>query len=73
MGAAAGRAPTRELPDWLVRLASLADPSGRRIVPELGTAKTPPLKKPDASSAGRRGLAKMRLSLPPKASCDSGS
>lgn len=39
MGAAAKRVPTRQLPDWLVRLAALADPSIRQIVPELGTVK----------------------------------
>ena len=39
MGAAARRVPTRELPDWLVRLAALADPSLRQAVPELGITK----------------------------------
>ena len=39
LGAAARRVPTRELPNWLVRVASLADPAVRQIVPELGKAK----------------------------------
>jgi len=39
MGAAAARVPTRELPNWLVRLASLRDPAVKQIVPELGTRK----------------------------------
>jgi nucleoside-diphosphate-sugar epimerase len=39
MGAAARRVPTRELPDWLVRIVSLADPAVRQIVPELGKVK----------------------------------
>ncbi len=39
LGDAARRASTRELPDWLVRLASLADLSVRQIVPELGKSK----------------------------------
>jgi nucleoside-diphosphate-sugar epimerase len=39
MGAAARRVPTRELPDWLVRLIALAEPSLRQVVPELGKAK----------------------------------
>ncbi len=39
LGDAARRASTRELPDWLVRLASLADSSVRQIVPELGKSK----------------------------------
>ncbi len=39
MGAAAKRVPTRELPNWLVRLAALRDPAIRVITPELGKAK----------------------------------
>ncbi len=39
LGDAARRASTRELPDWLVRLASLADSSVRQVVPELGKTK----------------------------------
>lgn len=39
MGAAAKRVPTRQLPNWLVRLASLRDPAVKQILPELGKAK----------------------------------
>ncbi len=39
LGAAARRVPTRELPDWLVRLASLRDPAVKQILPELGKRK----------------------------------
>ncbi|MGO8798463.1 MAG: SDR family oxidoreductase [Roseiarcus sp.] len=39
MGAAARRVPTRQLPDWLVRIAALFDPTVRQIVPELGKTK----------------------------------
>jgi nucleoside-diphosphate-sugar epimerase len=39
MGDSAAKVPTRVLPDWLVRLASLLDPSLKQIVPELGRAK----------------------------------
>ncbi len=39
LGEAARRVPTRELPDWLVRLVALVDPSVRQAVPELGTSK----------------------------------
>ncbi len=39
LGAAAPRVPTRELPDWLLRIAALADPSIRQIIPELGKTK----------------------------------
>ena len=46
LGEAARRVSTRELPDWLVRIAALADPSVRQIVPELGKSK-------NATSEGR--------------------
>jgi nucleoside-diphosphate-sugar epimerase len=39
MGSAARRVPTRQLPDWLVRLAALWDPSIRVIATELGKRK----------------------------------
>jgi nucleoside-diphosphate-sugar epimerase len=39
MGAAAGRVPTRQLPNWLVRIAALLDPSVKQVVPELGKVK----------------------------------
>jgi nucleoside-diphosphate-sugar epimerase len=39
MGAAAKRVPTRELPNWLVRLAALRDPAVKQILPELGKHK----------------------------------
>ena len=37
LGLAAKRVPTRELPNWLVRIAALRDPAIRLILPELGT------------------------------------
>lgn len=39
MGEAGARVPTRVLPDWLVRVAALADPSLKQLVPELGKVK----------------------------------
>lgn len=39
MGAAAAKVPTRELPNFLVRLAALRDPAIRLITPELGKKK----------------------------------
>jgi nucleoside-diphosphate-sugar epimerase len=39
MGVAARRAPTRELPDWLVRIVALFDKSVGQVVPELGKRK----------------------------------
>jgi nucleoside-diphosphate-sugar epimerase len=44
LGDAASRVPTRELPDFLVRLAALRDPAVKLILPELG-------KKKNATSA----------------------
>jgi dihydroflavonol-4-reductase len=39
MGTAARRVPTRQVPNWLVRLAALRDPTVRQVVPELGKIK----------------------------------
>jgi nucleoside-diphosphate-sugar epimerase len=39
MGSDARRVPTRELPNWMVRLASLRDPAIKLILPELGKPK----------------------------------
>ena len=39
MGEAAKRVPTRQLPDFLVRLAALKDPAVKQIIPELGVEK----------------------------------
>jgi dihydroflavonol-4-reductase len=39
LGETARRVPTRELPDWVVRLFALVDPSVRQVVPELGKHK----------------------------------
>jgi nucleoside-diphosphate-sugar epimerase len=39
MGAAARRVPTMQLPNWMVRLASLRDPAVKQIIPELGKRK----------------------------------
>ena len=39
MGSDARRVPARELPKWMVRLASLRDPAIKLILPELGKRK----------------------------------
>lgn len=39
MGASAKRVPARQLPNWLVRIASLRDPAVKQILPELGRMK----------------------------------
>jgi dihydroflavonol-4-reductase len=36
MGTAAKRVPTRELPNWLIRIAALRDPTMKMVVPLLG-------------------------------------
>jgi len=39
MGQAAARVPSKELPNWLVKIAAMGDPAVRQIVPELGLRK----------------------------------
>lgn len=39
MGQLAKRVPTRQLPNWLVRIAALRDPAVKQILPELGKRK----------------------------------
>jgi nucleoside-diphosphate-sugar epimerase len=39
LGELAKRAPTRELPNWVLRLASIRDPAIKLILPELGKPK----------------------------------
>jgi nucleoside-diphosphate-sugar epimerase len=39
MGAAGAKVPVRQLPNWLIRLASLRDPALKQLVPELGVVK----------------------------------
>ena len=73
LGEAARRVPTRELPDWLVRLAALADPSLRQVVGELGKAKNATSEKARRLLGWRRGRARTRWSRRQKASCCSGS
>jgi nucleoside-diphosphate-sugar epimerase len=45
MGAAARRVPTREMPDWIVRLAAIFDPALAQIVPSLGEVRHPSSEK----------------------------
>jgi nucleoside-diphosphate-sugar epimerase len=39
MGEAGKKVPTRQLPNWLVHVAALADPAVKQILPELGKLK----------------------------------
>ncbi len=45
LGNAARKVPTRQLPDWLVRLAAVFDPAVRQILPELGIARNATAEK----------------------------
>ena len=49
MGAAAGRVPTRQLPNWLLRIAAMRDPAVKQILPELG-------KQRNATNAKAKGM-----------------
>ena len=40
LGAAAAKVPTKQLPDWQVRLAALFNPNAKRVVPELGQIRS---------------------------------
>ena len=73
LGAAASRVPTRELPDWLVKLASLADPALKQFLPELGKVKNgsnekarrllgwAPISREDAIVATAESLLRLKL------------
>jgi nucleoside-diphosphate-sugar epimerase len=39
MGEAAAKVPTRQLPNWLLRIAALRDPAVKQLIPELGKVK----------------------------------
>ncbi len=45
MGAAARKVPTRQLPNFVIRLAALRDPAVKQIVPELGMRKNATAEK----------------------------
>lgn len=73
MGAAADRVPTRQLPNWLVRLAALRDPALRQFTPELGKRRSAtsakarsvlgwePRTREDAIAATAETLVRLRL------------
>ena len=73
LGPVAKRVPTREIPDWLVRLAALYDPSVRQILPELAKHKNAtnakaqhvlgwtPRSREEAIVATAESLARLRL------------
>jgi nucleoside-diphosphate-sugar epimerase len=45
LGDAAKSVPTRQLPNWLVKLAALKDPAVKQIIPELGKWKNATIEK----------------------------
>ena len=73
LGEAARKVPTRELPDWAVRVAGLFDPAARLAVPELGkelsvdtsltrrTLGITFIPAPEAAAAMARSLVELRL------------
>jgi dihydroflavonol-4-reductase len=49
LGAAAAKVPSREMPNWLLRIAAMFNPEVRQLLPELG-------KKRNASGAKAQRL-----------------
>ena len=70
MGASARRVPTRQLPNWLVRIAAMRDPAVKQILPELGKRKNATNEK--ATAGWRRDRPRSPSSPLPKVSCGSG-
>ncbi len=66
LGASASKVPTRQLPNWLVRLAALRNRGVRQSCLSLARSGTPPAKKPDGCWTGHRAQVKRRSSPPPK-------
>jgi len=69
LGAAARRVPTWQLPNFLVRLAALREPSVRQILPELGKLKNASGEKARRMSAGFRAPTRRRSWPLPRAWC----
>jgi nucleoside-diphosphate-sugar epimerase len=73
LGEAAKKVPTRQLPNWMVKLASLTDPAVKQIIPELGKHKNAtnekarrvlgwsPRSREDAIAATGESLVKLKL------------
>ena len=73
LGDAAKRVPTREIPNWMVKLSSLFDPAVRQITPELGKHKNAtgekakrllgwnPISREDALVATAESLVRLKL------------
>jgi nucleoside-diphosphate-sugar epimerase len=73
LGAAARRVPSREVPNWLVRIVALFDPTAKQILPELGKVKNgsgdkatrllgwAPRSREDAIAAAAESLVRLGL------------
>jgi dihydroflavonol-4-reductase len=73
LGPAARKAPSRELPDWAVKLVAIFDPTARQAVPELGRELRVDnsltrrmlgmdfIPAPEAAGAMARSLVELRL------------
>ena len=73
MGAAANRVPTRQLPNWLVRIAAMRDPALKLFAPQLGKVRNAtseksrrvlgwaPRSSEDAIFATAESLVRLRL------------
>ena len=73
LGASAKKVPTRQVPDFVVRLVALGDPTARQILPELGKPKNAtnekarrllgwsPLSREDALIATAESLLRLGL------------
>jgi NAD dependent epimerase/dehydratase family len=67
LGDAAKKVPTRQLPDWLVRLAARFDPRMRPLLPLLGNIRNATSAKAERVLGWSRGRARTRSSPPPRA------
>ncbi len=73
LGPAAAKVPTRELPDFMVRLVALFDPAAKQLLPELGKRKNgsnakarrllgwSPLSREESLVATARSMMELRL------------
>ena len=68
LGDAAKKVPTRQLPNWLVRVVALFDPTVRPMLPLLDNARTRRVRRLNASWDGGRGHARTRSPPRPRVS-----
>jgi len=71
LGPLARKAPTREVPDWLLRITALFNPMVRRSFRNWASVRAQPTLRPDGCLNGRHARMKRPLSPARKVSCDS--